>query len=46
MFLSSLLSRYEDDGSLIVDLRENGGPLVRYGSYDEGVPWFRWSHEQ
>ena len=41
MFLSSLVSRYEPDGSLVVDLGDKGGPVVRYGAYAIGMPWYR-----
>lgn len=33
MFLSAQVSRYEPDDSLVVDLRELSGPILRYGSY-------------
>jgi hypothetical protein len=43
MFLSALVSRYQTDGSLTVDLRDEDGPLVRYGPYAAGMPWYRWT---
>lgn len=42
MFLSALVSRYHADGSLEVDLREHDGPLVRFGPFAAGMPWYRW----
>ena len=42
MFLSALISPYEPDGSLVVDLQDDDGPLVRYGPFSEGMPWHRW----
>ena len=41
MFLSALISRFEPDGSLVVDLGDAGGPVVRYGAYAAGMPWHR-----
>ena len=41
MFLSALISRFEPDGSLVVDLGDTGGPVVRYGAYAAGMPWHR-----
>jgi hypothetical protein len=41
MFLSALISRFEPDGSLVVDLGDTGGPVVRYGAYGAGMPWHR-----
>jgi hypothetical protein len=43
MFLSVFVSRYRDDGSLEVDLRDQQGPRVRYGSFAAGMPWHRWT---
>jgi len=41
MFLSSLVSQLEADGSLMVDLTDERGPVVRFGSLAEGMPWAR-----
>ena len=41
MFLSALVSRYEGDGSFVVDLKDLDGPIVRYGPYAAGMPWHR-----
>ena len=41
MFLSALISRLEPDGSLVVDLGDAGGPVVRFGAYAAGMPWRR-----
>ncbi len=41
MFLSALVSHYQPDGTLSVDLREQGGPIVGYGPFAAGMPWFR-----
>jgi hypothetical protein len=43
MFLSALVSRYDLDGALEVDLRDEGGPLVRHGPYADGMPWSRYA---
>lgn len=43
MFLSVHVSRFETNGSLVVDLRGEGGPVVRYGPYGVGMPWHRWN---
>jgi hypothetical protein len=41
MFLSVLVSRVEPDGSLVVDLADDRGPVVRFGPLGEGMPWAR-----
>jgi len=44
MFLSALVSRYQPDGSLTVDLCGPDRPMVRFGPYAAGMPWFEWSN--
>ncbi|MBK1646828.1 hypothetical protein CKO25_19755 [Thiocapsa imhoffii] len=41
MFFSALISRYQPDGTLSVDLSDQGGPIVGYGPFAAGMPWFR-----
>ena len=41
MFLSALVSQLEADGSLTVDLTDEHGPVLRFGSLAEGMPWSR-----
>jgi len=41
MFLSAHVSSFQTDGSLVVDLRPQNGPLVRFGPFAEGMPWYR-----
>ena len=41
MFLSAFVSHYQPDGTLSVDLRDQGGPIVGYGPFAAGMPWFR-----
>jgi hypothetical protein len=41
MFLSSLVSRLEADNSLVVDLADERGPVLRFGVLGEGMPWAR-----
>ena len=41
MFLSQLISNLEPDGSLVVDLADEGGPVLRFGPYESGMSWER-----
>ena len=41
MFLSALVSQLEPDGSLVVDLADERGPVLRFGPLAEGMPWAR-----
>ena len=46
MFLSKLVSQLEPDGSLVVDLADERGPVLRFGPLAEGMPWARLEGEQ
>ena len=41
MFLSALVSQLEPDGSLVVDLADERGPVLRFGALGGGMPWAR-----
>ena len=41
MFLSANVSQLEPDGSLVVDLTDERGPVLRFGPLAEGMPWAR-----
>lgn len=41
MFLSEQVSSLDLDGSLVVDLRRQDGPLVRFGPFAQGMPRYR-----
>ncbi len=41
MFLSSLVSQLDSDGSLVVDLTDEHGPVLKFGALGEGMPWAR-----
>ncbi len=41
MFLSNLVSQLEPDGSLTVELTDERGPVLRFGSLTDGMPWAR-----
>lgn len=46
MFLSTFVSYLEPDGSLVVDLADEGGPVVRFGPVAAGMSWARRSGER
>ena len=41
MFLSPLVSHLEPDGSLVVDLADERGPVLKFEPLAEGMPWSR-----
>jgi hypothetical protein len=41
MFLSALVTQLEPDGSLVVDLTDERGPVLKSGALDDGMPWAR-----
>jgi hypothetical protein len=41
MFLSALVTQLEPDGSLVVDLTDECGPVLKSGALDAGMPWAR-----
>ena len=41
MFLSQLISNLEPDGSLVVDLADEGGPTIRFAPFESGMAWER-----
>lgn len=42
MFLSPLITELSDSGHLIVDLADDDGPKLRFGSFESGMLWERW----